>query len=131
MPKLINNAEVLAVFDGTPVTDRSTAEVEIPGIQIDKTANMYIWVGDVLTYTIRIKNIDEDANAAQIVFTDTIAVDFAKLVLSSVTVDGIPITVGAGFTYDSATGRLRITAIDDIPAGSGEVRTITFQVAKV
>ena len=130
MPKLINIAEVLAVFDRTPVTDRSTVEVEIPGIQIDKTANMHIWAGDVLTYTIRIKNLNKDVTATQIVLMDTIAVDFAKLVLTSITVDCIPITAGAGFTYDSCTGRLRITAIDDIPAGSGEVRIITFQVAK-
>lgn len=128
MPQLINLARTNARFGTVDTFDTSTVTVEIPSIKVDKEADMTIWRGDVLTYTITITNIDGTIPATNIVFQDTIDPALAELIVDSVYVNNVQLTMGVGFTYNTTTGALEITAMPDIPAG--ESYEVIFRVTK-
>lgn len=135
MPQLINTAQGDAMFGDVPMYDTSTVTVEIPSIKVDKKADMDVWRGDELTYTITVTNLDEAITATNVVVTDTIDPALAKLILDSVMIDGTPLDINNNdFTYDEATGELVIPSptgtytIPGIPPGQS--RVITFRVTK-
>lgn len=128
MPQLTNLARTDAKFNDVTTYDISTITVEVPSIKVEKSANMDIWYGDVLTYTVTITNLDESTEAKSIVFTDTIDPSLATLITNSVYVNGKQLVIDVDFTYNATTGKLEITNMSNIaPKGQTEV---TFQVNK-
>ncbi|WP_099469839.1 isopeptide-forming domain-containing fimbrial protein [Konateibacter massiliensis] len=128
MPLLTNVGRAEAMFGAELMFDTSTAEVEIPSIKVDKVADMTVWHGDVLSYTVTVTNLDAVVIAEDVVFTDTIDPTLAKLDVDSVYVDGVQLTLGTDFTYNTTTGELEITAMPDIPVGDSY--DVTFRVTK-
>lgn len=128
MSQLINLARADAAFEGVPMYDTSTVTVDIPSIKVDKQANMPVWHGDELTYTVMITNLDTAIAATDVSFKDTIDPALAALILDSVSVNGDPLVIGVDFTYDETTGELEISSMEDIaPKGQSKV---TFRVKK-
>lgn len=125
--KLNNTVSVLGEYDGVPTSINSNVLVVnlIDGLTVTKSADKMVWADGMLTFTIEVDNQTEVTYTSPTI-TDVLDVTLVDFVAESVMIDGVK-TEASAYTYDSATGTLKVTLSDIAAKGKS---TITFQVTK-
>ena len=95
-----------------------------PGLQITKDVNRYEHqVGDVIHYTVKVKNTNKNADTAYFTISDTALPDTVALDMSSVKVTGID---AAAYTISQSGNGWVLTSKGDYALPYGTTITITY-----
>lgn len=127
-----NNAKTVIDEYQLPTNDVST-ELHLstgdegardPGLQITKDVNRYEHqVGDVIHYTVKVKNTNKNADTAYFTISDTTLPDTVALDMSSVKVTGID---AAAYTISQSGNGWVLTSKGDYALPYGTTITITY-----
>ena len=108
---ILNTATVTGAGVNTPVTASTTAvSADTPVLTINKGVSpATVTENGQLTYTFTIENSGstEAGEGANVVISDTFNPILNPI---TVTLDGVPLTAGTDYTYDTATGAFATTA---------------------